>query len=117
MARRFLRNTADTWEYGKRELDAAQRWFDKYGQATVFFSRMIPGIRAYSSIPAGIFKMDIKKFSIYTFLGSLPWNFGLAYSGVYLGANWRAIESSYNHATTVILALLVEYYNILVVQI
>jgi membrane protein DedA with SNARE-associated domain len=91
----------------KRELDVAQRWFDKYGQATVFFSRMIPGIRAYSSIPAGIFKMDIKKFSIYTFLGSLPWNIGLAYAGVYLGANWRAIESSYNRATIVILALLV----------
>jgi membrane protein DedA with SNARE-associated domain len=51
--------------------------------------------------------MDIKKFLIYTFLGSLPWNIGLAYTGMYLGANWRAIESSYNLATTVILALLV----------
>ncbi len=91
----------------KRELDAAQHWFNKYGQVTVFFSRMIPGIRAYSSIPAGIFKMDVKKFSIYTFLGSLPWNFGLAYTGVWFGANWRVVESSYNLAVTVILALLI----------
>lgn len=91
----------------KIELDAAQQWFRKYGETTIFFSRMIPGIRAYSSIPAGIFKMDVKKFSIYTFLGSLPWNFGLAYAGVYLGANWKTIESAYNDATTAMLALLI----------
>ncbi|HXY87274.1 MAG TPA: VTT domain-containing protein [Candidatus Acidoferrales bacterium] len=50
------------------ELEAAQQWFHKYGYTTIFFSRMPPRICAHSSMPAGIFKMDVKKFSIYMFI-------------------------------------------------
>ncbi len=88
----------------KRELNVAYRWFDRYGEVSVFISRMIPGVRAYSSIPAGICRMDVKKFSVYTFLGSLPWNFALALAGYYLGANWQSISGAYYYLVAIILA-------------
>ncbi len=87
----------------KRELNLAQAWFDRYGEIFVFTSRMIPGVRAYSSIPAGICHMNILKFSVYTFLGSLPWNFALALAGYYLGANWQSISAVYYYAVAVVL--------------
>jgi membrane protein DedA with SNARE-associated domain len=68
-----------------------------------FLSRMIPGVRAYSSIPAGICRMDLKKFSTYSFLGSLPWNAVLTFAGFYLGANWHDITASYNNIVVAVL--------------
>jgi len=98
----------------RRELNIANTWFDKYGDISVFASRMVPGVRAYASIPAGICRMDIKKFAIYTFAGSLPWNLGLAVAGFYLGANWASISSAYYNVAgaalimlTIVVALLV----------
>lgn len=79
----------------ERELHLTNEWFEKFGEMFVFFSRMIPGLRAYSSIPAGICRMDLKKFSGYSFLGSLPWNAALTFVGFYLGANWHDITSAY----------------------
>jgi membrane protein DedA with SNARE-associated domain len=98
--------------YGKyvgiteRELHLATEWFEKYGEIFVFFSRMIPGVRAYSSIPAGICRMDLKKFSGYSFLGSLPWNVALTFAGFYLGANWHDITSSYSNIVFAVLLVL-----------
>ena len=57
---------------------------------------MLPVIRTFISLPAGIANMDLKKFSLYTFLGSLPWSFALAYIGVQLGPNWDVIESYFH---------------------
>jgi membrane protein DedA with SNARE-associated domain len=76
----------------KRELDLADRWFGKYGDRAVFVSRLLPVVRTYISFPAGIVNMDVKKFSLYTVLGSLPWCFGLAYIGVLLGPHWEDIK-------------------------
>jgi membrane protein DedA with SNARE-associated domain len=98
--------------YGKyvgiteRELHLANEWFEKYGEIFVFFSRMIPGVRAYSSIPAGICRMDLKKFSTYSFLGSLPWNTALAFIGFYLGANWHNITTSYYNIVVAVFLVL-----------
>ncbi|MGZ4915906.1 MAG: DedA family protein [Halobacteriota archaeon] len=88
----------------KRELNVAQAWFNRYGEISVFISRMIPGVRAYSSIPAGICRMDVKKFSVYTFLGSLPWNLMLVFAGYYLGANWQSIAAAYYYIVVIVLA-------------
>ncbi len=88
----------------KRELNVAQAWFDRYGEISVFVSRMIPGVRAYSSIPAGICRMDVKKFSVYTFLGSLPWNLMLVFAGWYLGANWQSLAAAYYYIVAIVLA-------------
>jgi membrane protein DedA with SNARE-associated domain len=90
----------------KRELNVANTWFDKYGEISVFASRMVPGVRAYSSIPAGIYRMDIKKFMIYTFAGSLPWNLGLTFAGFYLGAKWASISSAYYNVAAAVLVML-----------
>jgi membrane protein DedA with SNARE-associated domain len=81
----------------KRELDLADKWFGKYGDRAVFVSRLLPVVRTYISFPAGIVKMDLKKFSLYTVLGSLLWCFGLAYIGVLLGPHWVDIEGLFRY--------------------
>lgn len=69
----------------KADSDRADRWFAKYGSSVAFFSRLLPVIRTYISLPAGISKMNFGKFILYTFLGSLPWSFALAYVGYKIG--------------------------------
>lgn len=89
-------------KYGKyvfishSKLQLADRWFERYGWEAVLISRMLPVIRTFISLPAGIANMDLKKFSLYTFLGSLPWSFILAYIGVQLGPNWDLIKSYFH---------------------
>ena len=74
------------------EIDMAHQWFERYGVATVFIARLLPIVRTFVSLPAGIARMDFKKFAIYSFVGSLPWCYALAYAGVILGENWDALE-------------------------
>lgn len=89
-------------KYGKyifishSKLELADRWFERYGWEAVLISRMLPVIRTFISLPAGIANMDLKKFSLYTFIGSLPWSFILAYIGVQLGPNWDLIKSYFH---------------------
>jgi len=74
------------------DLDLADRWFDRYGQWTVFFSRLLPVVRTFISVPAGVARMPIWQFSAYTFAGSFPWSLGLAWAGFLLGENWEDIR-------------------------
>ncbi len=67
-------------------------WFKKYGNGIAFFSRLLPAVRTFISLPAGLSEMNVWKFSIYTFLGSLIWSGLLAYIGFYLGENWHILE-------------------------
>jgi len=81
-------------KYGKyilishHDLDLADRWFARYGEAIVFISRLLPVIRTFIAFPAGVARMNIPRFIIYTFAGSLPWCLGLAYVGQKLGQQW-----------------------------
>ena len=75
----------------KSHVDIAQRWFDKYGLKAVFFSRMLPVVRTFISLPAGFAHVDTKKFFIYTFLGSLPWTALILAAGMMLGESWRLL--------------------------
>jgi membrane protein DedA with SNARE-associated domain len=75
----------------KNELDRGEQWFAKHGESAVFISRLLPVVRTYISFPAGIVRMDLRKFSVYTFLGSLPFCFAFAYAGVALGPHWHSI--------------------------
>ena len=77
----------------REEVDRAEVWFRKYGDWIVFFSRMLPVVRTFISIPAGISRMNFWKFSIFTFIGSFPWSLGLAYGGFLLGENWEDLRS------------------------
>lgn len=86
-------------KYGKyillsrHDLDIADRWFNKYGEIIVFVSRLLPAIRTFIAFPAGIARMNIPKFIIYTFAGSFPWCLGLAYVGQKLGEQWNKDET------------------------
>ena len=87
-------------KYGKyvlitnEELDRADEWFRKYGDWIVFGSRMLPVVRTFISIPAGIARMNLWRFSIFTFVGAFPWSLGLAYGGFLLGENWEQLRSA-----------------------
>ena len=73
----------------RHDLDMADRWFEKRGEIIVFVSRLLPAIRTFIAFPAGVARMNIKRFIIYTFAGSLPWCLGLAYIGQKLGEKWN----------------------------
>jgi membrane protein DedA with SNARE-associated domain len=75
-----------------KEIDQAERWFSRYGEITVFASRMLPIVRTFISLPAGIARMNVWRFSILSFLGALPWCFALAWAGYVLGENWEDIS-------------------------
>jgi membrane protein DedA with SNARE-associated domain len=70
------------------DLDIADRWFAKYGEVIVFVSRLLPAIRTFIAFPAGVARMNLTRFVLYTFAGSLPWCIGLAYVGQKLGEEW-----------------------------
>jgi len=74
------------------EVDRAHEWFERHGEALVFFGRLVPLLRAFVSLPAGIAKMDLRKFSLFTFLGILPWTVGFTVAGYYLGEQWLLVE-------------------------
>lgn len=91
----------------RRELDIADRFFQRWGQAAVFVARMLPVIRTFIALPAGIARMPRGRFHIYTFLGSWPWCFALAYFGMKLGENWRTMGTYFHRFDAVIGALIV----------
>ena len=80
-------------------------WFDKYGEWIVFISRLLPVVRTFISIPAGIARMNFWKFSVFTFLGAFPWSLGLAYGGFLLGENWEDLRSAMRHFDIPILVI------------
>ncbi len=74
---------------GERELDVAERWFDRWGPWIVFGARLIPIVRSVISIPAGAMRMNLVTFALLTTLGSAVWNAALLYAGLALGQNWE----------------------------
>ncbi len=89
------------------DLETAERWFEKYGTASVFFSRLLPVVRTFISFPAGVVKMDLKKFSAYTLAGSIPWSLALAYLGLKAGESWDYLKGYFHRFDLVIAILLV----------
>lgn len=77
----------------RKDLDRADRWFQTRGEITVFIARMIPGVRGFISIPAGIARMNVVRFAIFTFIGAFPWTLGLAWGGFLLGENYNSIRN------------------------
>ena len=100
-------------KYGKyilishHDLDLADRWFSRYGRSTVFFTRLMPVVRTFISFPAGMSHMKLTTFSLYTFLGALPWSLALAYVGFQLGENWDTLGGYFHSADIIIGVLLV----------
>lgn len=96
------------WRYGKyflivhRDVDRADRWFARYGQWAVFFTRLLPIVRTFISLPAGMARVRFVPFIIYTFLGSIPWCLGLALVGFKLGERWETIGVYFHRCDAVI---------------
>jgi membrane protein DedA with SNARE-associated domain len=78
--------------FKKEHLELTENLFKRYGDKVSFVGRLLPGIRTYVSLPAGIGKTKFTKFAIYTFLGSIIWNSMLTYVGMKLGSNWKNID-------------------------
>jgi membrane protein DedA with SNARE-associated domain len=92
------------------EIDHAERFFARYGAITVFVGRLLPVIRTFIAFPAGLARMPMMKFQIYTFLGSWPWCFGLAYIGFLLGKRWDSdptFRSLFHQFDALVVGLLV----------
>ncbi|MCL4392904.1 DedA family protein [Patescibacteria group bacterium] len=100
-------------KYGKyillsdKDLKRAHSWILKYGDITVFVSRILPIVRTFISLPAGILKMDFKKFIIFTTLGSLIWTTILAFLGLYFGVHWIIISKYVNSLSLPIVILII----------
>lgn len=88
--RRFIERWGGYFLVTHRDLAWADRFFARYGSAAVFIARLLPVVRTFIALPAGIAGMPLVKFHIYTFLGSWPWCFGLAYAGYHLGRAWES---------------------------
>jgi membrane protein DedA with SNARE-associated domain len=86
-------------------LARAESWFERYGDAAVFFSRMVPVVRSFISIPAGVVRMPLGRFTLLSFLGTLPWCFGLAGAGVALGTGWERFHNAWRYADYVVVVL------------
>ena len=86
-------------KYGKyvlishHDLDLADRWFYRWGSWSIFISRLLPAVRTFISLPAGIARMPFMKFLIYTFIGSFIWSLGLAWGGYLLGEHWEQLRN------------------------
>ena len=88
-------------------LHKADDWFERYGDATVFFSRMLPIVRTFISLPAGVARMPFGRFTLYTFLGALPWCAFLTLIGVKVGENWETWEGRLKYIDYLVAVLLV----------
>lgn len=94
--------------YGKyilirsHDVDKAEVWWEKHGEAATFFSRLLPVIRTFISLPAGMAKMPFGRFTVYTTLGVIPWTFGLTYIGVVVEDNWEKVFAYFDIPTLVI---------------
>jgi membrane protein DedA with SNARE-associated domain len=98
---------------GPDNLDRAERWFDRWGDWAVFLGRMTPVVRSFVSIPAGLARMPLGRFTLYSALGTIPWCFGIAGAGWALGSSWETFHHDFRYVEVLvgvgILALLVWY--------
>ncbi|HWE74345.1 MAG TPA: DedA family protein [Stellaceae bacterium] len=100
----------------RRDLDTVDRFFARFGSVTVFICRLLPVVRTFIALPAGIARMPQVKFQLYTFIGSWPWCFALAYVGEQLGARWdtdpelRNLFHRFDAAIIALFVLLVVWY-------
>ncbi|MDQ3240773.1 MAG: DedA family protein [Actinomycetota bacterium] len=90
-----------------KHLETADRWFQRHGDATVFFTRLLPIIRTFISLPAGVARMPFWRFSLLTLAGCIPWMLMLTYIGVKVGERWRQWQGYLHYVDYVVAALIV----------
>jgi membrane protein DedA with SNARE-associated domain len=92
---------------GGEQIIRAERWFERYGEPVVLFGRMVPLIRAFVSLPAGIARMPFWRFTVLSLIGSAPWVIALAFAGHALGGDWTSVRKGFQYVDYLVLALLV----------
>lgn len=103
-----LRAIADwMWLVKASDVDKSLEWFDRHGRPSILFGRLIPGIRSLISIPAGLDRMNLLTFGLWTTLGSAVWNFILIYLGFTLGDNWEAVTDYIDQYSKVVYVILI----------
>jgi membrane protein DedA with SNARE-associated domain len=107
--RPLVEKYADKLRLSKSHIEKSDYYFNKYGEKIVFYSRLLPIIRTFISLPAGISKMDVKKFTIYTLLGSTIWSVLLGYAGYKMGENWTIIREWFHFADIALVVLIVAF--------
>jgi len=98
-------------KYGKyvlishKDLDMADRWFLKHGEIIIFIARLLPAVRTFIAFPAGVARMNMTKFIVYTFVGSFIWCWILGYAGMKMGENWESLKVYFHEFHYVIAAV------------
>ena len=105
-ARRLLERYGRWVLIAPHELEIADRFFDRWGGPAVFFSRLLPVVRTFIALPAGVARMRLLPFTIYTLIGSYLWCLGLTWAGMKLGQHWEAVGPYFHRFDTLIVILL-----------
>ena len=92
---------------GPAQIERADRFFQRYGEPTVLFGRMIPLVRAFVSLPAGIARMPLGRFTVFSLIGTLPWVVALAFAGHALGGDWTQVRKGFEYVDYVIVLLVI----------
>ena len=107
--RPFLERHGRWLHLSEAKLDRAEHWFERWGDWAVFLGRMTPVVRSFVSIPAGVAKMPLLRFTVLTFLGSIPWCFGIAGAGYALGTRYEEFHHNFRYADYTVAALIVAF--------
>jgi membrane protein DedA with SNARE-associated domain len=100
-------------KYGKyvlisdHDLNLADRWFQKHGEITIFIGRLLPVVRTFIAFPAGVARMNLWRFNLYTFVGSLVWCYALGWIGMKLGEHWNTLGTYFHRFDAMIGIVLV----------
>ena len=92
---------------GPSQIKKGDEWFQRHGEAAVLFGRVIPVVRAFISLPAGIARMPIGRFTLFSLIGTVPWVLGLALAGHALGGDWTSVRKGFEYVDYVVVALVV----------
>jgi membrane protein DedA with SNARE-associated domain len=102
--RPFLERRGRWFHLSHGKLERAERWFDRWGQAAVFLGRVTPVVRSFISIPAGVFRAELGRYTALTLLGSAIWCFAFAGAGYGLGSNWETFHHAFRYADYAVIA-------------
>src|SRR5271154_7576587 len=92
---------------GAAQIELADRWFQRHGEAAVLFGRLLPVVRAFVSLPAGVARMPLGRFTVFSLIGTIPWVLGLAVAGNALGGDWESVRKGLEYVDYAILAVAV----------
>jgi membrane protein DedA with SNARE-associated domain len=114
--RPYLERHGKWLHVGPERLQRADRWFERFGNAAVLLGRVTPVVRSFVSIPAGIARMDLGRFTVLTFLGCVPWCFGLAAVGWGLGASYERFHHAFRYVDYAFIALVVAVVSYVIIR-